>query len=71
MFRCKVMAFKVSGFYMGLLENFKKSKSLRGFKSWSLRSIDLLIQIIPSNFRSKQACNETITTYFGCLVTVS
>ena len=30
-FGCKVMAFRVLDFYIGLLEHFKKSKSLRGF----------------------------------------
>ena len=31
MFRCKFVAFRVSDFYIGLLEHFKKSKSLRRF----------------------------------------
>ena len=32
MFRCKVMAFRILDFYIGLLEHFKMSKSLRGFE---------------------------------------
>ena len=55
MFRCKVMAFRVSDFYIGLLEHFKKSKSLRRFKEkvevWCQFFIDLLIQIIPNIFK--------------------
>ena len=31
MFRCKVMALRVSGFYIVLLEHFKKSKSKEDF----------------------------------------
>ena len=77
--RCKVMAFRVLDFYIGLLEHFKKSKSLRSWEDFDKKLkfevifffIDLLIQIIPNIFRNKIGCNETITTYFGCLVKVS
>ena len=75
MFRCKVMAFRELVFYIGLLEHFEKSKSLRGFhkklKFEIISVIDSLIQIIQSIFRNKIACSETIKTYFGCLVKVS
>ena len=55
MFRCKVMAFRVSDFYIGLLEHFKKSLSpWEDFnKKMKLEVIfftDLLIQIIPNIF---------------------
>ena len=54
MFRCKVMAFRVLDFYIGPLEHFKKSKSLRGFnkklKFEVIFLIDLLIQIILNIF---------------------
>ena len=55
MFRCKVMAFRVSDFYIGLLEHFKNSKSLRRFEQkvevWGHFFIDLLIQVIPNVFK--------------------
>ena len=54
MFRCNVMAFRVSDFYIGLLKHFKKSKSLGGFSQkvevWCHFFIDLLIQILPNIF---------------------
>ena len=55
MFRCKVMAYRVLHFYIGLLKHFKKSKSWEDFNK-KLKFeiifffIDLLIQIIPNIF---------------------
>ena len=73
MFRCKVMAFRVSDFYIGLLEYFKKS--LRRFQQkvevWGHFLLIYWFKLYQTFLRSKITCNETITTYFGCLVTVS
>ena len=62
MFCCKVMAFAVAEFYIGVLEHFqKKSKSLREFyqkvEVWRHFFIDLLIQIIPNIFVSTITCS--------------
>ena len=51
MFRCKVLAFRVLDFYIGLLEHFKKSKDFnKKLKFEVISFIDLLIQIIQNIF---------------------